>query len=130
MADVLDPIQISATLADVVTIHGNLADDLTDSVIGTLSDVASLESELFIIDTIHGTLSSSENLSAEIIVPAIVGGYHYDGAYDVIPMFDSQVLATDGLLMDDDVTIEAIQVSRTSNPSGGTTVYIGGLING
>lgn len=54
----------------------------------------------------------------------------YTGAYDVDPKFTEQKLATNGKKMLDDVTVEAIEVQRVSNTSGGRTVYIGGLING
>ena len=54
----------------------------------------------------------------------------YTGAYDVDPKFTEQKLATKGKKMLDDVTVEAIEVQRVSNTSGGRTVYIGGLING
>ena len=54
----------------------------------------------------------------------------YAGAYDVDPKFTAQKLATNGKKMRDDVTVEAIEVQRVSNTSGGRTVYIGGLING
>ena len=54
----------------------------------------------------------------------------YTGEYDVDPKFTAQKLATNGKKMLDDVTVEAIEVQRVSNTSGGRTAYIGGLING
>lgn len=54
----------------------------------------------------------------------------YDGEYVVNPSFDSQTLQTSSKLMDDDVTVNAIEVQRVSNEAGGRTVYIGGIING
>ena len=54
----------------------------------------------------------------------------YDGAYSVAPDFERHVLGTKSKLMRDDVTVNAIEVQRVSNASGGRTVYIGGLING
>lgn len=57
------------------------------------------------------------------------GGYlDYEGPYDVTPRFTEQVLPTEDKHMLEDVTIEPIEVSRTSNPYGGKTVYIGGTI--
>ena len=50
----------------------------------------------------------------------------YDGPYEVEPDFTGQTLATNGLRMTDDVTINPIYLADTSNPAGGTTVYIGG----
>ena len=58
------------------------------------------------------------------------GGTQYGGIYTVTPEFSAQTLATRGKSMRDDVTVEAITVSRTENLSGGNTVYIGGEIHG
>jgi len=55
---------------------------------------------------------------------------YYDGEYSVTPEFFAQTLETANKIMENDVTVEAIVVSRTTNPSGGKTVYIGGNING
>ncbi len=52
----------------------------------------------------------------------------YDGDYVVDPRFVSQTLETQGKVMRDDVTVNSIEVARTSNPQGGKTVYIGGII--
>ncbi|MGN1115955.1 MAG: hypothetical protein ACI4TH_05270 [Candidatus Ornithomonoglobus sp.] len=54
----------------------------------------------------------------------------YQGAYLVEPDFTEHVLATKNKMLTDDVTVNAIEVQRVSNTSGGRTVYIGGLING
>lgn len=77
----------------------------------------------------------NRNIEAEAGMITIIRHYHsdypdYEGEYDVVPDWDIQTLATKWTIMHDDVTVEAIPVSRTSNPSGGTTVYIGGTING
>lgn len=55
------------------------------------------------------------------------GGYHptYDGDYEVYPRFVEQGLATQGLLMRDDVLVHAIRVHSVSNVQGGRTVTIG-----
>lgn len=49
----------------------------------------------------------------------------YEGAYEVDPEFDPIVLGTREKWMTDDVTVNAITVSRVSNPQGGKTVTIG-----
>lgn len=54
----------------------------------------------------------------------------YKGAYTVDPDFTTQTLATKYKRMQDDVTVNAIEVQRVSNAAGGRTVYIGGLIDG
>lgn len=53
----------------------------------------------------------------------------YEGEYEVIPDFDTQILETEDKRMTDDVTVHPIPVHRTSNPYG-TTVYIGGILDG
>lgn len=57
-------------------------------------------------------------------------GDPYAGDYDVTPNFERQTLKTRNRLMLDDVTVRAISVSRTTNPSGGKTIYIGEIQNG
>ena len=52
----------------------------------------------------------------------------YDGDYVIDPDFDGRVLLTNQKRMTDDVTINPIEVARTTNPAGGKTVYIGGII--
>lgn len=53
----------------------------------------------------------------------------YEGPYEVDPAFEDRILETKNTTLTDDVTVNAIIVSRTTNPSGGNTVYIGGIIN-
>ena len=54
----------------------------------------------------------------------------YDGSYRIDPSFDQQTLETAGKAMMNDVVVEAIIVSRTTNASGGRTIYIGGRLDG
>lgn len=55
----------------------------------------------------------------------------YEGPYEVSPIFDDPtVLPTEGKFLTQDVTVNPIEVSRTSNPSGGQTIFIGGITNG
>lgn len=53
----------------------------------------------------------------------------YTGPYEAIPSFENQILGTSNKLMTSDVEVEAIYVSSVTNPAGGNTVYIGGIIN-
>jgi len=76
----------------------------------------------FTLTTPSASFSVKEN--AVIMPPA------YTGAYEVDPDFTGTVLETEGKMMTDDVTVNAIEVARVTNPSGGKTVYIGGIING
>lgn len=66
-------------------------------------------------------------LDTAIVIRPLSGDI-YDGEYIVDPSFEQQVLATRNKTMEDDVTVNAIMVSRTTNASGGYTVYIGGDI--
>lgn len=59
-----------------------------------------------------------------------VSGEPYEGEYLVNPDFTGTILPTKDRVLDNDVTVNPIEVSRVSNPSGGTTVYIGGITNG
>lgn len=83
------------------------------------------------VDTYGLEVCSNEHLlstSVAEIVP--VGGDPYTGDYVVDPSFVKSTLPTKNKLLLEDVTINPIEVARVSNPSGGTTVYIGGITNG
>lgn len=54
----------------------------------------------------------------------------YKGDYIVGPSFSTTILETKGKLMISNVTVTPIQVLKTTNLSGGKTVYIGGIFNG
>lgn len=57
-------------------------------------------------------------------------GEPYDGPYTVTPDFETQELATKDRLLKDNVTVDPIAVARVENPSGGKTIFIGGIFNG
>lgn len=63
-------------------------------------------------------------------INSYTGGEEYDGDYEVTPKFTEEVLKTKNKIMKDNVLVHPIEVARVSNPSGGTTVYIGGITNG
>lgn len=52
----------------------------------------------------------------------------YMGTYSVDPSFETQTLATANKRMTADVDVNAIEVASVSNPQGGNTVYIAGII--
>ena len=68
---------------------------------------------------------TERQIDIEVFRVAHIGGEPYDGPYEVTPEFSAQTLPTKGKSMRDDVTVHAIPVSRTTNPQGGKTVYIG-----
>ena len=80
-------------------------------------------------------ISASVDLGAKKITAdfgslTISGRCHhetYDGTYEVTPTFSKQTLNTHNKLMTDDLTVRPIEVSRTSNPQGGKTIFIGGI---
>lgn len=73
------------------------------------------------------TLGSPVDFSESEYIPVPDSGI-YSGAYEVTPSFEEQTLPTAHKTLVEDVTVHAIEVSRTTNPSGGITVYIGGII--
>ena len=89
--------------------------------VGTLTGLVNISGALSSIQGLEGTLATDV-----VIVRPIP---EYDGEYIVDPSFDEQILETKDQRMTDDVTVNAIMVNTVSNPSGGNTVYIGGLIN-
>lgn len=78
------------------------------------------------IPTLTGTLTTAKTISGTVSKYP-VKEVEFLGPYVVNPTFDEQVLDTDSKLMTADVTVKPIAVSRTSNLSGGITVFIGGL---
>lgn len=52
----------------------------------------------------------------------------YTGATTVEPDFDGTVLMTAQKVVNQNITVNPIQVESVSNPMGGRTVYIGGII--
>ena len=53
-----------------------------------------------------------------------IGGELYEGEYAVTPKIDQQIMPTKGKLLTNDVTVHPIPFFKTSNTSGGKTVYI------
>ena len=94
------------------------------SAIGVLKGTLSGEHYL------KGKIQNGGNLKGKFSFASGCNHEPYDGDYIVDPTFDKQVLETQSKLMLENVEVNPIEVSRVSNPSGGTTVYIGGLING
>lgn len=57
-----------------------------------------------------------------------VGAEKYTGEYVVAPDFVGKTLETAHKLMDENITVKPILVSKVSNHAGGNTIYIGGDI--
>lgn len=73
----------------------------------------------------------SVNQNTEVITMQISSCYIvqpadlYEGAYEVTPRLFLQSLDTNNKILERDVTVYEIPISRTSNPQGGQTVLIG-----
>lgn len=91
---------------------------------------------------ISGTVVDLPKVSARISAPnAVVGKIgaqvitdisgvdKYTGPYEVTPKVEGQRLATAQKYMNQDVNVKAIPFYETSNPSGGTTVYIASSVS-
>lgn len=50
----------------------------------------------------------------------------FEGDYVYKPKFVEQIIQTRNKLLEDNITFEAIEVSKVTNLAGGKTVYIGG----
>lgn len=87
-----------------------------------------MDFELFGDGALEFTLGDGNGITMGVSSPTYVDTPIYGGETVVIPDFDSIVLETAHKLVTGDITIEPIQVERTSNLSGGVTVYIGGII--
>lgn len=75
---------------------------------------------------LHGTLVGDHHkIEGTLTIPSTPGLELYGGPYEVTPRLYAQSLDTDGKLMQDDVTVYEIPVTRTTNPTGGLTVLIG-----
>lgn len=70
-----------------------------------------------------GSFDSEFGKVHEVIVPADT--MKYEGAYEVTPKVEGQSLPTAQRFLEEDVEVKAIPFFKTSNTSGGATVYIG-----
>lgn len=85
-----------------------------------------LNGTLTSIGLLHGTLVGDHHkIQGALTIPNTPGLELYGGPYEVTPRLYAQSLDTDGKLMEDDVTVYEIPISRTTNPTGGLTVLIG-----
>lgn len=81
-------------------------------------------------------LTVSAPLSTSLVIQAMgvrSGADYYEGEYTVTPLaWEQVILETANKTMRNDVTVEEIPYYRTSNPSGGDTIFIGyqGVNNG
>lgn len=81
---------------------------------------------------LHGILVGDHHkIQGTLTVPSVIGAETYPGPYEVTPKaWNEQVLATEGKLMTDDVTVFKVPYYETSNIHDGLTVFIAEDING
>ena len=89
-----------------------------------MTSYASISGRLGCSCVLHGTLSGCGELSGTVYLPERIR-QTYEGPYEAYPHISQQVLGTKNKLMTDDITIHTISITRTDNPAGGRTVYIG-----
>lgn len=77
-----------------------------------------------------GSMSGKKILAGAVAIPQVTNALLYDGPYEVKPKVEqSIILSTKDKRMKSDVVVDPVEVVRVSNPTGGTTVYIGGITN-
>lgn len=84
-----------------------------------------LSVEEYNVEVDDGGIYDAE-LGSAIVINQI-GGDPYEGPYTVTPKVTEQTLETLAHTMTDNVTVLEIPYIAVSNPSGGTTVTIGGI---
>lgn len=67
-----------------------------------------LTGELSSFGTLSGELSSPETLEGSLTIPAAVLPPSYEGAYEITPAEEAQILETDQLYMQGDIVINPI----------------------
>lgn len=73
---------------------------------------------------IKGVDYYTESDKQEIIDNVLANFPAYEGAYNISPSRQTQVLETTNKVLSDDITIAEISYAEVSNNSGGTTYYI------
>ena len=92
-----------------------------------LAGVGTLKGKLSGESTLKGKLRGVGSLKGKLSVGQGMAYDDYEGPYVVTPTFSTQILHTADKHMTDVVTVNEIGVSRVENPTGGITVYIGGI---
>ncbi len=80
--------------------------------------------------TFELTQKAALSVAFDVTIREGGGGEPYDGPYTVTPDFETQELATKDRILKENVTVDPIAVARVENPSGGKTIFIGGIFNG
>lgn len=91
-----------------------------------------LRAELKGAPALNADLGNAPALNVDLgnVTVQIIGGDIYDDSYEVTPNFERQTLPTARKTLTEDIAVLPITIHRTSNQAGGTTVFIGGIIDG
>jgi hypothetical protein len=104
---------LTGGVAASAAVSGNVAHDI--SIIGSVDHKAA----------VHGRLQGKSALAGNMAAAYATHIETYNGDYEVTPKMEAQTLQTAMKMMRNDVQVKPIPIHRTSNASGGTTVYIG-----
>lgn len=107
---------------DDIELSGSSADDIQIS--------ESQEEDLLIELSEHDDITLTSGEEGDLVLEDSYAGSlpydFYNGPYNVRPiLYNGQRLETKQKILTDDVTVEAIPVTTTTNPYGGQTVVIG-----
>jgi len=89
-------------------------------------EVHQVDVELTTVMEVTANLSPVTEITGNIELPALRPIDKYAGPYEVTPVWTEQRLETEGKQMTDDIKVNEIPIYKTSNPSGGDTIIIGG----
>ena len=73
---------------------------------------------------LSGAVQPEAVLKGSVALPQMAKAEIYDGAYEITPKVDAQVIPTAQKMMMDDLTVMAIPIYSVSNNAGGATFYI------
>lgn len=94
-----------------------------DKITGYLTSSKTIFGTLTEITRLKGFLTCNDVLTGSLSIGLL--GESYTGEYTVIPKaYNDQVLETQGLNMQNDVTVTKVPYYEVSNPRGGVTIYI------
>lgn len=77
------------------------------------------------VHEVRARVGTVGRVGGRVTLPSISRPEEYTGPYTVTPRIEEQVLATSQRFMTDNVTVETIPVTYTTNIHGGKTVVIG-----
>lgn len=93
-------------------------------------DTVVVDGELNLLSEIDGEIDLIIPIDGEVGIITKVTEYDipsYTGDTTVDPRFEQIVLETAGKVLNQNVTVNSIEVQTMTNLSGGLTVYIGGI---